>query len=53
MSNKKSEKLKNIYNKYINIFNSLRRKQDIIINKCIENKENEKIEEIRKKLNNI
>lgn len=51
-SNKKnnSEKLKKIYEKYYNILDGLKKKQDEIINKHIRKKENKKIEEIRSKL---
>jgi len=49
---KRAERNKKIYSKYINILNSLKTKQDRIIEKYIKKKDNEKIEEIRKKLLN-
>lgn len=47
---KRAEKNKRIYEKYSNILNGLKKKQDKIIEKYIKKKENEEIEKIREKL---
>ncbi len=47
---KRAERNKKIYEKYIGILDSLKKKQDKIIEKYIKKKENEEIEKIREKL---
>jgi hypothetical protein len=47
---KRAERNKKIYEKYINILNGLKKKQDKIVEKYIKKKESEEIEKIREKL---
>jgi hypothetical protein len=47
---KRAERNKKVYDKYIDILNGLKKKQDKIIEKYVRKKENEEIKKIREKL---